>query len=97
MLIGTDFNEFTFDISRTMTWPEAEAAVRQRQGERADAFIAAFKKAYPKAEPKEMTYVDTGFRAVGAAGSKGCCGSIVPSTTGEKPPRMPRCASRCTA
>ena len=63
MLIGTDFNEFTFDISRTMTWPEAEAAVRQRQGERADAFIAAFKKAYPKAEPNEMTYVDTGFRA----------------------------------
>ncbi|MBP3829465.1 MAG: carboxylesterase family protein [Bacteroidaceae bacterium] len=63
MLIGTDFNEFTFDISRTMTWPEAEATVRQRQGERAEAFVAAFKKAYPKAEPKEMTYVDTGFRA----------------------------------
>ena len=63
MLIGTDFNEFTFDISRSMTWDEAEAAVRQRQGERADAFIVAFKKAYPKAEPKEMTYVDTGFRA----------------------------------
>ncbi len=63
MLIGTDFNEFTFDISRDMTWAEAEAAVRQRQGERADQFIAAFKKAYPNAEPKEMTYVDTGFRA----------------------------------
>ena len=63
MLIGTDFNEFTFDISRDMTWTEAEAAVRQRQGERADQYIAAFKKAYPKAEPKEMTYVDTGFRA----------------------------------
>jgi len=63
MLIGTDFNEFTFDISKDMTWAEAEAAVRQRQGDRADQFIAAFKKAYPKAEPKEMTYVDTGFRA----------------------------------
>lgn len=63
MLIGTDFNEFTFDISREMTWEQAEAAVRQRQGDRADKFIAAFKKAYPKAEPKEMTYVDTGFRA----------------------------------
>ena len=36
MLIGTDFNEFTFDISRDMTWEEAEAAVRQRQGEKAD-------------------------------------------------------------
>lgn len=63
MLIGTDFNEFTFDISRNMTWEEAESIVRQRQGERAERFIAAFKKAYPKAEPKEMTYVDTGFRA----------------------------------
>ena len=63
MLIGTDFNEFTFDISKDMTWEEAEAAVRQRQGDRADKYIAAFRKAYPKAEPKEMTYVDTGFRA----------------------------------
>lgn len=63
MLIGTDFNEFTFDISREMTWAEAEAAVRQRQGERADQYIAAFKKAYPNAQTKEMTYVDTGFRA----------------------------------
>lgn len=63
MLIGTDFNEFTFDISRNMTWAEAEAAVRQRQGEQADKFIAAFKQAYPNAEPKELTYVDTGFRA----------------------------------
>ncbi|MBR1520431.1 MAG: carboxylesterase/lipase family protein [Bacteroidaceae bacterium] len=63
MLIGTDFNEFTFDISRNMTWEEAETIVRQWQGDKADKFIAAFKKAYPKAEPKEMTYVDTGFRA----------------------------------
>ena len=63
MLIGTDFNEFTFDISKDMTWEEAEAAVRQHQGDRADKYIAAFRKAYPKAEPKEMTYVDTGFRA----------------------------------
>jgi len=64
MLIGTDFNEFTFDISHNMTWPEAEAAVRKRMGEEQGAkFIEAFRKAYPKAEPKEMTYVDTGFRA----------------------------------
>ncbi len=64
MLIGTDFNEFTFDISRNMTWQEAEASVRQRMGEeQGNKFIEAFKKAYPKAEPKEMTYVDTGFRA----------------------------------
>jgi para-nitrobenzyl esterase len=64
MLIGTDFNEFTFDISRNMTWAEAEASVKKRMGdEQGQKFIDSFKKAYPKAEPKEMTYVDTGFRA----------------------------------
>ncbi len=64
MLIGTDFNEFTFDISRDMGWTEAEAAVKKRMGEEQGAkFAEAFRKAYPKAEPKEMTYVDTGFRA----------------------------------
>jgi para-nitrobenzyl esterase len=64
MLIGTDFNEFTFDVSNDMTWTEAEASVRQRMGEeQGSKFIAAFRKAYPDALPKEMTYVDTGFRA----------------------------------
>ena len=64
MLIGTDFNEFTFDISKEMTWAEAEAQVKKRMGEEQGAkFIDAFRKAYPKAQPKEMTYVDTGFRA----------------------------------
>lgn len=64
MLIGTDFNEFTFDVSQDMTWAEAEASVRQRMGEeQGSKFIAAFRKAYPDALPKEMTYVDTGFRA----------------------------------
>jgi para-nitrobenzyl esterase len=64
MLIGTDFNEFTFDINRQMTWEEAEAAVKKRMGqEQGTKFIEAFKKAYPNAEAKELTYVDTGFRA----------------------------------
>ncbi len=63
MLIGTDFNEFTFDISKDMTWEEAESAVNKRMGEKGADFIAAFRKAYPQAAPKEMTYVDTGFRA----------------------------------
>ena len=64
MLIGTDFNEFTFDVSNDMTWTEAESSVRQRMGEeQGSKFIAAFRKAYPDALPKEMTYVDTGFRA----------------------------------
>ena len=42
MLIGTDFNEFTFDVSNDMTWTEAEASVRQRMGEeQGSKFIAA--------------------------------------------------------
>ncbi len=64
MLIGTNFNEFTFDISHEMTNEEAESTVKKRMGdERGAKFIEAFRRAYPKAEPKEMTYVDTGFRA----------------------------------
>ena len=64
MLIGTDFNEFTFDISHDMTEAEAVAAVKKRMGEEAgEKFVNAFRKAYPNAAPKEMTYVDTGFRA----------------------------------
>ena len=63
MLIGTDFNEFTFDISKDMSWAEAEETVRKRMGEKAEAFIAAFRQAYPNAAPKELTYVDTRFRA----------------------------------
>lgn len=64
MLIGTDFNEFTFDISREMTEEEAIASVKKRMGEeRGEEFCKAFRKAYPDAPSKEMTYVDTGFRA----------------------------------
>lgn len=64
MLIGTDFNEFTFDISKNLTEEEAVKIVKQRMGEeRGEMFCKAFRKAYPKAEPKEMTYIDTGFRA----------------------------------
>ncbi|MCR4852279.1 MAG: carboxylesterase family protein [Prevotella sp.] len=64
MLIGTDFNEFTFDISKDMTEEEAIAAVKKRMGdEQGEKFCKAFRKAYPNAAPKEMTYVDTGFRS----------------------------------
>lgn len=64
MLIGTDFNEFTFDISKEMTEDEAVSAVKKRMGEeRGGKFVEAFRKAYPDAPAKAMTYVDTGFRA----------------------------------
>ncbi|MBQ0047325.1 MAG: carboxylesterase/lipase family protein [Prevotellaceae bacterium] len=64
MLIGTDFNEFTFDISRNMSEAEAIDAVKKRMGEENGAkFAAAFRKAYPNAPAKAMTYIDLGFRA----------------------------------
>lgn len=64
MLIGTDFNEFTFDINIKTTPEEVKATLTERMGaERADRFIAAFKKAYPNSEAKEMLYPDLGFRS----------------------------------
>ena len=64
MLIGTNFNEFTFDIGKPLTEDEAKARVTQRMGaERGEQFYNAFRKAYPKAEARDMTYIDTGFRA----------------------------------
>lgn len=64
MLIGTNFNEFTFDINREMTEDEAVKAVKGRMGEEnGQKFVDAFRKAFPNAPAKAMTYVDTGFRA----------------------------------
>ena len=63
MLIGTNFNEFVFDISHEMSEEEAIAAVTQRLGEeKGQKFYKAFRKAYPKAAAKEMTYIDTNYR-----------------------------------
>lgn len=63
MLIGTNFNEFVFDISHEMSEEEAIAAVTQRLGEeKGQKFYKAFRKAYPKAAAKEMTYIDTNSR-----------------------------------
>jgi len=66
MIIGTDFNEFTFDISPEKTADEVKAALTQRMGEeKAASFMTEFQKAFPDEEPKAMLYVDTRFR-VGA-------------------------------
>jgi para-nitrobenzyl esterase len=47
-----------------MTEEEAVASVKKRMGEeRGEEFCKAFRKAYPNAPSKEMTYIDTGFRA----------------------------------
>ena len=64
MLIGTDFNEFTFDISPEKTLDEVKAALTERMGEeKAAQFMEEFPKAFPDEEPKAMLYMDTRFRA----------------------------------
>lgn len=64
MLIGTDFNEFTFDINIDVTPEEVKQRLIERMGEeRALKYMEAFQKAYPNHEPKEMLYADLGFRS----------------------------------
>lgn len=77
MLIGTNFNEFTFDINVTKSDEEIKSGLVARMGEeKAEAYIAAFKKAYPDKAFKEISYVDTGFRpsAVKQAAAKAAQG-----------------------
>ncbi len=64
MLIGTNFNEFTFDINMNLTPDEVKAKLVERMGkDKAEKYIEVFKKAYPNCLPKEMLYADTGFRS----------------------------------
>lgn len=63
MIIGTDFNEFTFDISEPKTEEEVKQELTKRMGEeKAVEFMAEFVKAFPEEEPKAMLYMDTRFR-----------------------------------
>ena len=60
MLIGTDFNEFVFDISEEKTEADVKPALTERMGEEnAVKFMDEFKKAYPDEDPKAMLYIDT--------------------------------------
>lgn len=65
LLIGTDFNEFTFDIEMDVTEEDVKQRLTERMGgeEKALKFMDAYKKAYPQYEPKEMLYIDLGFRS----------------------------------
>lgn len=62
MLIGTDFNEFTFDIGIQADKQQVIERLAQRRGDKAEEFYNDFMEAYPNAEPKEALYVDLGFR-----------------------------------
>ena len=64
MLIGTDFNEFTFDISEEKTEAEVKTALTERMGEeKAVKFMEEFKKAFPDEPAKAMLYMDLRFRS----------------------------------
>ena len=63
MLIGTDFNEFTFDISAPKTAEEVKTELTNRMGEeKAVKFMEEFAKAYPGEDAKAMLYMDIRFR-----------------------------------
>ncbi len=63
MLIGTDFNEFVFDISEEKTLEEVKATLTERMGEeKAVQFMEAFPKAFPGQAPQAMLHMDTMFR-----------------------------------
>lgn len=61
VIIGTDFNEFSFE-NTPLTIEEATKILKERYGDKTDAYIAAFKKVYPKKTPREMVAIDLGFR-----------------------------------
>lgn len=73
LLVGTNFNEFTFDIGID----GSEAAVREqlsrRYGDKVDEYLNAFRAAYPDAPLKDAVYADLNFRsgAVRQAAAKG--------------------------
>ncbi len=66
LLIGTTKNEFSVflgSIPATSTADEAYAAVKKTYGDKADAYVAAAKKAYPyMTKPAEMLSIDLMFR-----------------------------------
>lgn len=65
MLIGTNFNEFVFDISEEKTLDDVKEALNGRLRDKTGRFMEEFSKVYPSEKPKAMLYVDTRSR-VGA-------------------------------
>ncbi len=61
VIIGTDFNEFSFENS-PLTMEEAMPQLKQRYGDKVDDYIKAFKKVYPDKTPREMLAIDLAFR-----------------------------------
>ena len=63
IMIGSNFNEFFFDISPEKTEAEVKATLSERiGGEKAVQFMDEFRKVYPGKAPKYMLYADTRVR-----------------------------------
>lgn len=66
LMIGTTKNEFSIfrgGASANSTYDEVVAVLKKQYGDKTDAYIAAFKKAYPNdKKPADMTAIDFMFR-----------------------------------
>ncbi|NYI49291.1 carboxylesterase/lipase family protein [Macellibacteroides fermentans] len=66
VMIGTTLHEFTMSTYvpayRTITKEKAVEILKQKYGEKTNDFLAAFEKAYPYYEPKDLLDVDVIFR-----------------------------------
>jgi para-nitrobenzyl esterase len=81
LLLGTTKNEFTVffgNVPPTSTYEQTYAAIKRTYGDKADAYVAAVKKAYPDIKkPSEMLDIDMMFRpgAVTQANGKSALGA----------------------
>ena len=66
LMIGTTLHEFTMStyvpFFRTISEEQAVEFLRKKYGDRTDEFMAAFRKAYPDYQPKDLADVDFVFR-----------------------------------
>lgn len=66
LMIGTTLHEFTMStyvpFFRTISEEQAVEFLRKKYGDRTDEFVAAFRKAYPDYQPKDLADVDFVFR-----------------------------------
>ncbi len=66
LMIGTTLHEFTASTYvpalRDISMEQAEGMMRQKYGDRTDDFLAAFRKAYPEHQPKDLIDTDFTFR-----------------------------------
>lgn len=66
LLVGSNLNEFQVSATgeyNNLTQEEAEERVKALHGSKAEAYITAFKKAFPNARPKDLLETDFFFRA----------------------------------